>query len=268
MNENVIEIYSRQSIITKPESRVNRECSRDMINFYRQTQSIERHLYMNFLENIVGAIQVSGALVFSYFLRRWYNRWGATEAEVKKPLPGDELVPDPQMGYTRLVTINAAPQKIWPWLVQIGQGRGGLYSYAGLENLAGCQIRNTDRILPEHQNPQPGELIRLGPPGYPCFAIAAVEPPNALILWGADPKTEKTPEPGVRPAKGYSNATWQFILEPVKLGKTRLIARQRLAYSREMHWVWRITEPIGFVMERKMLLTIKKLAEKQAKAEK
>ena len=170
---------------------------------------------MNIIENILGAVQVAGTLLLSPLLRSGYNRWGTRPDEFRQSLPGDELVPQPQMGYTRAITIAAPPQAVWPWLAQLGQGRGGLYSYDGLENLAGCNIHSTQRILPEHQNLQPGDLIRLGPKGYPCFSVASVEPGRSLVLIGADPKTEI---PGVyteqRP-KGYSFATWQFILEPL-----------------------------------------------------
>ena len=76
---------------------------------------------MNLLENLLGAVQVAGALVLSPVLRSWYNRWGATSAEVTQRLPGDELVPTPMLGYTRAITIQAPPERVWPWLAQMGQ---------------------------------------------------------------------------------------------------------------------------------------------------
>ena len=130
---------------------------------------------MNTLENALGALQISGCLLLSSFLRSWYNRWGASDKEIQETLPGDELVPNPILGYTHAINIAAPPTAIWPWLAQIGQGRAGLYSYDGLENLAGCKIHSAKMILPEHQHPNPGDLVRLGPQGYPCFAIAAIE---------------------------------------------------------------------------------------------
>src|SRR4030067_2800213 len=144
---------------------------------------------MNIFENFAGAFQVGGALVLSPVLRSWYHRWGATGAEVTQPLPGDELVPSPMLGYTRAITIQAPPERVWPWLAQLGQGRVGLYSYDGLENRAGCDIHSVERILPELQDPQVGELIRLWPKGYPCFAMASIEPGRAMILISADPQT-------------------------------------------------------------------------------
>ena len=216
---------------------------------------------MSLFENLVGALQVGGALLLSPFIRSWYNHWGATNIEVALSLPGDELVPQPLLGYTRAITIQAGPERIWPWLAQMGQGRGGLYSYDGLENLAGCKIHSVDRILPEQQNPQIGDLVRLGPQGYPVFALTAIEPPRALVLVSADPKTGQPVQLSQQTETGYSIATWQFILHPLDAKATRLLVRQRLAYSQDQGWLWRLTEPVGFVMERKMLLGIRKRVE-------
>jgi hypothetical protein len=166
-------------------------------------------------------------------------------------------VPQPILGYTHAITIRAPAARVWPWLVQIGQGRGGLYSYDGLENLVGCRMRSADRLLPEFQQPQNGELIRMGLQGYPCLAVEAVEPPRALILISADPQSGQPvryhPPTG---KKKFATATWQFVLNPSGDNAARLLVRQRLAYSPDMAWVWRLTEPVGFVMERKMLLDI------------
>ncbi len=217
---------------------------------------------MNILENAFGAMQIAGCLLLSPFLRSWYNHWGASATEIQKPLPGDELVSKPLIGYTHAVSIGALPSEIWPWLVQIGQGRGGFYSYDGLENLVGCKIQSAESILPEHQNPKPGDLVRLGPQGYPCFSIAAIENGKALVLVSADPKTCEPVNEEHQTEKGYSIASWQFKLEPEDAQSTRLLVRQRMAYSPDMAWIWRLIEPINFVMERKMMLGIKHRAEK------
>ena len=121
----------------------------------------------NAVEALLGAIQVASVLIAAPVLRAWYNRWGATEEETRRALPGDELVTLSQMGYTRSVVIHAPATRVWQWLVQIGQGRGGMYSYDGLENLAGCNIHMVDRIVPELQELKTGDLIRLGPKVYP-----------------------------------------------------------------------------------------------------
>ena len=214
----------------------------------------------SFSESVAGAFQVVGVFLLSPVLRSWYSRWGATEDEIASSLPGDELVPHPVQGYTRAITIRARAAAIWPWLVQMGQGRGGLYSYEALENLAGCRIRNADRILPEFQDLKVGDLIRLGPQGYPCFRVWSLEPERALTLLAADPKTEQAVDRTPKP-KGFSAATWQFSLDERADGTTRLITRQRLACSHDLALMWRLVEPVDFVMGRKMLLGIKKRAE-------
>ena len=113
---------------------------------------------------------------------------GRPPAEAEGALPGDELVPRADLGYTRAVTVEAPVAEVWPWLAQIGQGRGGLYSYDGLENLLGCRIHSADHVLPEHQSLRRGDLIRLGPDGYPAFRVHEVDPPTTLVLLSAGPE--------------------------------------------------------------------------------
>jgi hypothetical protein len=191
-------------------------------------------------------------------MRHRYNRWGATSAELTATMPGDELVPAPRLGYTRAISIAAPVADVWPWLVQIGHGRGGLYSFDGLENLARCDIHSADRILDEHQALNPGDLIRLGPEGYPCFQVWRATTPTDLVLIGADPKPPHTVPPIDSPG---GRATWQWALRPTPDGLgTRVIVRQRLTYPKSQSVMWHIVEPIGFVMERQMLLGLRQRA--------
>jgi hypothetical protein len=81
-------------------------------------------------------------------VRPWHLSWGATAEEARRPMPGDDEVPRAALDATRAVTIAAPPEAVWPWLVQMGQGRGGFYTYAWLENLGGMDIHNADRIVP------------------------------------------------------------------------------------------------------------------------
>jgi hypothetical protein len=202
-------------------------------------------------EEVIGALAIAGAIMTSPLTRPWYSKWGATQAEVSMPLPGDDQVPDPVLLSTRAVTIQAPVSAVWPWLVQMGQGRGGLYTYERLENLAGCEMHNADQILPEHQRIEVGDKVRLVPEGRdPYFVVSAIEPCRALILAGDDPPT-----------------TWSFILEPIDDNSTRLIIRWRQDYEATPGNVigWRlITDPITFVMERKMLQGIKARVEATA----
>jgi hypothetical protein len=215
-------------------------------------------------EGMIGAFRIAITVVLSPVVRSWYNRWGATDEEVQQSLPGDDLVPNSRLGYTRAVTVLAPAADVWPWLVQIGHGRGGLYSYDWLENLVGCDIHSSDQVVPEFQDLTVGDIIGLGPEGYPCFAVVAIEPGQTLVLQGADPKTRQPPQPTDSKTKGYVNASWAFFLDEQHDGTTRLIARQRLDYSRDMALIWRTAEPVNFVMERKMLLGLKTRAEAMA----
>jgi hypothetical protein len=204
---------------------------------------------------LVGGTQVLATTVTAPLGRRRYNRWGATDAEVRAAMPGDDLVPSPRLGYTRAVTIPAPAGTVWPWLVQMGQGRGGLYSFDGLENLVGCDIHSVDRILPEHQVLEVGDLVRMGPVGYPCFRVRLVEPQHHLVLVGADPAPPHLEAAADSPA---GIATWQFQLLPVEgVTATRLVVRQRLACPPSSSVMWHLVEPVAFVMERRMLLGIR-----------
>jgi hypothetical protein len=135
---------------------------------------------------------------------------------------------------------------IWPWLLQLGQGRGGFYSYTWLENLVGCRMQNSDKILPQYQGLQAGDPITLHP-RVPPLRVTRLEPERALVL----------------------GDTWAFVLEPLDSSMTRLIVRTRGRYAPGLlnFILWRILyEPAHFLMERAMLLGIKARAETLAVA--
>lgn len=200
------------------------------------------------IEEGLGALAIAGAVLTSPLTRSWYSKWGATESEVCMSLPGDDFVPNPVLESTRAILIEAPADAIWPWLVQMGQGRGGLYSYEKLENLVGCDMHNADRIIPEHQHLKVGDKVRLVPEGRdPYFLVSAIESGRVIILGGDDPAT-----------------TWAFVLEPIDTKSTRLLVRWRQDYEPSIGNIigWRlVTDPITFVMERKLLQGIKARAE-------
>ena len=111
----------------------------------------------------------AAALGYQFAAKPWMRGWGATPAEKGRALPGDDLTPKPRIQITQAVTVAAPVEQVWPWLAQIGQDRGGFYSYEWLENLAGCEMRNADRIHPEWQQREVGEPVPLHPatPGLP-----------------------------------------------------------------------------------------------------
>ena len=211
-----------------------------------------------------GAAQLLGALVASPFRRTAHRTWGSTSEERDAVFPGDDLLPSPCRVSTRALTVDAPPQSVWPWLAQVGQGRGGLYSFDVLENLARCDIHTAEVILPQHQHLEAGDLIRMGAPaGYPCYRVVMVEEPQALVLVGADPHT--TQAVSMPPAPGTGGATWQWSLRPIDGGRrTRLVTRHRLACPAGQRILWRLIEPVEFVMERRMLRTLKAKAERSS----
>ena len=155
------------------------------------------------LESLAGAAYMAAAIVLRPLFLPRLRRWGATVDELRRALPGDELVPQSRAGYTQAITIHAPVAAVWPWLAQMGQGRGGFYSYEGLENLVGCDIHNADRILPEFQELKEGDGIRLHP-SIPALPVAVLEPQRALLLHGSEPIGEQPgkagpPAPGRRP---------------------------------------------------------------------
>jgi len=198
-------------------------------------------------------------VVATPFIGRKRLRWGTVGTETTDSLPGDELVAEPKWSYTLGIAIDASPEAVWPWIAQMGQGRGGLYTYQTLENLVGCKITNTTEILPDLQHPAAGDSIYLHPTAPP-MRIEAVDPPNALVLFGAPV------DMGAGDSWGMS--TWQFAINPDRNGGSRLLTRGRYDYSAD--WKSRIAfgrfplEVISFVMSRKMMLEIKRLAEREA----
>lgn len=195
----------------------------------------------------------TAAYIYAALLRPWHVRWGATDAEVSALLPGDGLVVDPAGVTTRAVTINAPPEAIWPWLAQLGQAKGGFYSYTWLENLLGCQIVNAKVVVPAWQQVQPGDLVKLAPrpDAPPAYVVAAVEPGRALVLGHRVGLSQD-------PASPWSD-TWQFVIVPVDAHSSRLIVRTRSVAGTPL--LNRALEPGVFVMEQRMLRGIKARAE-------
>jgi hypothetical protein len=196
-----------------------------------------------------GAAALAGYAMLVRRLRPWYNRWGASDEELRKPLPGDGLIGAEGPVSNHAVTIHAPAEEVWPWLVQMGQDRGGFYSYTWLENgLALAGMRNADRIHAEWQDLEAGDRMRLASRrvwgDLPLLPVAEVEPNRHLVLqgWGA------------------------FVLEPVDEQSTRLIVRSHGApdapgsVRRAVDTL--VFEPAHFVMERRMLLGIKERAER------
>lgn len=182
-------------------------------------------------------------------LRARSLRWGASDEELTMVLPGDELVPDADLTATRAVVVNAGADDVWPWIAQLGQGRGGFYSYDVLENLVGLDIHSADRIVPEWQGIDVGDVVRFHPEGG--MTAAVVQPGRALVLRGGMPGT---------PPFDFA---WAFVMRGQPDGTTRLVVRERYRYLR--WWAPLLVEPvelISLVMSRRMLRGIKERAQR------
>ncbi len=189
--------------------------------------------------------------VYAVAVRPWFLSWGATAREIRKTLPGDSVLPNAPSAATRAITIQAAPERVWPWIAQIGQDRGGFYSYAWLENLFGCRIVNAGRIHPEWQDVKPGDGVRLHPK-MPPIPVLMVEKNRALVL-GSAVGTGQVP-----------SATWAFVIEEAPGHATRLLIRWRSrtpAGLRDLMLNKYLLEPIHFTMERRMMLGLRERAE-------
>jgi len=210
---------------------------------------------------------VSGA----YLLRRLGMRWGATDDEVHRPLPGDDLVPHPMLETTHAISIHASPTDIWPWLVQMGYDRGWWYTDSSWYQWVDKYIWHTshpaspDHIIPELQHLEVGDTVLDGPPGTAFFTVAKKEPSHVLalfstthILFMAPASLRDNPKVGL-----HGEFSWVFILDEKEEGMTRLIVRTRASYEPKMFRM--LTRPIlfpaDFLMARMMLQTIKQRVE-------
>ena len=209
------------------------------------------------------ALFVSAGLAYHFVLRDWCLGWGTTPAEVHAALPGDDLFPVYSGEATHAITIQAPPQRVWPWLMQIGQDRSGFYSYSFLENLVGCDMPKVERLIPEWKPRAVGETVWFVTPrrygGQGRMIAAMVQPERSFVMVSANDWTR------LQAGKPAEEAFWSFTLEPVGNGQSRLLARVRgrtpptLASRATGRLFW---EPIHFVMEQKMLRTIRDLSER------
>ena len=196
----------------------------------------------------LGALATSAVAtdrLYRRYLRDWVLTWGATDEEVARRLPGDELLESADIVATRAIGIEAPPSAIWPWLVQMGPGRAGAYTHDWIENVIGLDMHSADRIVPEWQHLEVGDVLR-SEEGRPGMRVEILEPEHVL---------SNRSEAG--------DWVWTFALAPGD-GSTRLISRNRIAMkgaAAAQHLGMLLMEPGSLVMERKMLLGIKERAE-------
>jgi hypothetical protein len=195
-----------------------------------------------------------GALASALVLRGLYRRnanWGATADEIERELPGDDAVPGANYRVTRAVTIDARPEDVWPWLMQMGDGRGGLYSYDGLDRLFGFTHEQSATEILGYEDLQPGDVIPIGRGGD--FPVREVIPNRALVLAGSD---------------GETTWMWSLVLQPLDDGRTRLISRNLGVFPGGVRGALMryAIDTAAIIMTRRMLLNLKGRAEGMARS--
>ena len=205
----------------------------------------------------------TAVLAALWALRRWALTWGATRGELARAWPGDELSPKAEEISTRALTINAPAETVWAWLVQIGQDRAGFYSYTWLENLFRCAMPRVERIVPEWQQRVLGDIVWLARRdryhGEARQKVVRIDRGRVLSLaspsdWGRLVRRETS-----------RGGNWTFILVPIDAGTTRLVVRSRGPEAPTLlaRLFWRVVfDPAHFIMERKMMLRLRALAER------
>ena len=209
------------------------------------------------LEGIEGFAILGSVLLTWPLTKDWLKNWGSLSLERERIFPGDQLVSPDHKTYTRTITIAASAETVWRWIVQFGLGRAGFYSYELLERLIGIPVTNVESIEPTMQSLAVGDKIRLHPkaPGIPIALLQTVE----HICFGEyhDPRSTATKPDPVR--------SWSFYIEPTAADSSRLLLRGCIEPVRRRSWLKRLAiafeEPIDFVMEQRMLRTVKRLAE-------
>lgn len=222
----------------------------------RAERRLPRDTWRDAAEGIAGASVMLVAWL-TPFLRQRRCHWGLSEEEANVPRPGDELVPAPRWSWTHAVQIEAKPEEIWPWLAQMGADRAGFYSYQWLENVVGCEIHNAERVHHEWAHKVGDKLVLH--PEMPPLVVTSVDPGRSLVAYS--PSTEPEPKPGAP----WTSVSWAFLLEPLSNGCCRVVSRFRSACSDDVATLLfqgpTFLEPIGFAMDRRMLLGIRERVE-------
>jgi hypothetical protein len=200
---------------------------------------------------LTAAIAAGGLVLYRRLLREPVLTWGATQDEAERTLPGDELLEQADIVSTRAIAIDAPAAAVWPWLVQMGPGRAGAYTYDWIENLLGLDMHSADTIVPELQHLEVGEVLPGTRGEGTGMRVERLEPEHVLATRSEDGRW-----------------VWSFVLAEDD-GVTRLVSRNRIstgALSQGGKVGMAVMEPGSLVMERKMLLGIKQRAERLAAA--
>src|SRR5215207_6621837 len=182
-----------------------------------------------------------GYLALLVSTRRWHQHWGATDEEITRPLPGDDLIPNSKLDSTHAITIHAPADQVWPWLVQMGyEDRAGSYSYDRFERSIGRNLYQLDPNIPPLAV---GDAMPFYP-GAP-MTVAVADPPHALVLWQVS-SGGRAIDPAGPWGEDYVAWSWAFVLESVDVATTRLLVRMGVSYQPAFRWgpaMWLLVEP-------------------------
>jgi hypothetical protein len=205
-------------------------------------------------------VRAAAGIALLYAARRYYLNWGTTKEECRMSVPGDELVSKPVVETTEGTWIDAPAGQVWPWLVQMGQNRGGLYSYQVVENLVGLEYHNADCIHPEWQRLAPGDVMRLAPKGWLGLR-------DGIVLTVVDVVEEQSLVLRTTPWDPW-NAVWTFHVIPHGEDRCRLLIRTRIQLRHPGEVLaTELTGPAKALLIRGILLGIKRRAELQAQGD-
>jgi hypothetical protein len=223
---------------------------------------VEDRLPRDDLSDVLEGMKGIGAISFALLTplgRPGRRHFGVDAETAARTYPGDELVPEPVWDWTHGIEIDAPASAVWPWIAQIGADRAGFYSYQWLENLAGCNVRNAEVVHPEWAAQVGDELLLHPDPKAPRLRIVAAEPDRYLLAQDAPDETRR------KQGAPWSHASWLFFIEPLGARRCRLISRYRLACSSDLATRLAfgpgLLEPVGFAMDRRMLLGVKERVE-------
>jgi hypothetical protein len=217
---------------------------------------------------IVGVVGMA-AVIYGTWVRPWLMRWGASYEEVAGPYPGAELVPDGERAGTMAVTIDAPPDQVWPWLVQIGWDRGGWYSWDSLDNAGRSSAREVNA---EWQDLAVGDYLKFWAPGVgvmDAYQVAVLEPNRFLGLHGLSDLGGRTLDPKQPRPSAYMEGLWGFLLNELPGGRTRLVTsgyqafRPRWLERFVFYWLYL---PVVWVMSARMLAVLKRNIERAGRA--
>lgn len=275
LNANTTRLIVRARVDYEPERLVRRAIWMGLLHHFMETEQLhnlklraegklsrKHDSLVDIGEGILGALGML-ADFGTPFLRGLRSHWGLTAEEAEREYPGDELIGEPRWGFTHGIEIDAPAASVWRWVAQIGQDKAGFYSYQWLENLAGCEVENASLVRKDWQTVKEGDEFKLHPRG-PSMTVAEVVPGTYFVVTaGTEP-----PVPGSEAAEhpeGHVRVTWLFMVEELGPSRSRFISRYRVTYGdgvkTRLLYGPLLVEPVGFVMDRRMLLGVKERAE-------